>query len=84
LIIFRSKLRQHAGEDLQSKVFLVAKFAGATLKNTDLVVQSFDEAERDFVLGLAVGSDPIPVSLDHVSKVLVGLQAGSVAIIDGG
>jgi hypothetical protein len=74
LVIFRSKLRQHAGQDLQAKVFLVATSVGATLKDTDLIVQSLDEAERDLVLGLTVGSGAIPVSLDHVSKVLVGLQ----------
>ena len=75
MIIFRSNLRQHAGQDLQPKVFLVAQAVGATLDDADLVVQSFDEAERDFVLGLAVGGDAVPVPLDHVGEVLVGLQA---------
>jgi hypothetical protein len=74
LVIFRSKLRQHAGQYLQSKVFFVAKSVGATLKHTDFVVQSFDEAERDFVLGLAVGSDAVLVSLDHVSEIQLGFQ----------
>jgi hypothetical protein len=74
LIIFRSKLRQHAGQDLQSQVLFVTQSVGATLEYTDFVVQSLDEAERDFVLGLAVGSDAIPVSFDHVSELLVGFQ----------
>jgi hypothetical protein len=74
LIIFRSKLRQHARENLQSKVFFVAQSVGAALKHTDFVVQSLDEAERDFVVRFAVGGDAIPVSLDHVSEVLVGFQ----------
>ena len=42
----------------------VAQPVGATFKNADLVVQFFDEAERDLVLGFAVGRDAIPVSLD--------------------
>ena len=75
MIIFRSKLRQHAGQDLQSKVLFVAKSVGATLKHADFIIQTFDEAERDLILRLAVGGDAIPVSLDHVSEVLVGFQA---------
>jgi hypothetical protein len=75
LIIFRSKLREHAGQDLQSKVLFIAQSVGTTLQYADFVVQSLDKAEGDFVLWLAVGSDAIPVSFNHVSEVLVGLQA---------
>ena len=70
-----SERRQHASEDFEPKVFLVAQAVGTTLDDTDLVVQAFDEAERDFVLWLAVGGDAVPVSLDHVGEVLVGFQA---------
>jgi hypothetical protein len=31
-----------------------ARALGATLKHTDFIVQPFDEAERDFVLGFVV------------------------------
>jgi hypothetical protein len=72
LIIFRSKLRQHAGKNLQSKVLFVAQSVGTALKDTDLVVETLDEAERDFVLGSAVGGESIPVTLDHIGEALVG------------
>ena len=42
--------------------------------DADLVVESFDEAERDLVLGLAVGGDPVPMTLDRFGELLVGLQ----------
>src|ERR1019366_1298010 len=66
---------QHAGEDLEAKVFLIAQTVGATLDDADLVVQAFDEAEGDFVLRLAVCGDAVPVSLDHVGEVFVGLES---------
>ena len=71
MIIFRSKLRQHARENLQSKAYFVAKSVGATLKHPDFVVQSFAKSERDFVLGFAVSGDAIRMSLNHGSEVLV-------------
>jgi hypothetical protein len=46
-----------------------------TSENTDLVVETLDEAERDFVLGSAIGGEPIPVTLDHFDEVLVGLES---------
>ena len=57
-----------------SKVLFVAQSVGATLKHTDFIVQSLDEAERDFVLGFAVRSDAVTVSLNDVSEVLIGFQ----------
>ena len=53
--------RQHAGENLEVKIFFVAQAVGASLKNTDFVVEAFDEAKRDFVFRLAVGGDAVPV-----------------------
>ena len=49
---------------LQNKmpeVFLVPQPIGATLHDSYLVVQPLDEAERDLVLGFAVGGDAVPV-----------------------
>ena len=37
--------RQHAGEDLEAQILLVAQAIGAPLEDTDLVVEAFDEAE---------------------------------------
>src|SRR5205085_4420766 len=46
---FQSALQrgQHAGEDFQPQIFLVAQAVGAALDHPDFVVKSFDEAERD-------------------------------------
>ena len=41
MIIFRSKLGQHAGQDLQAKVFFIAQPIGSALDDTDFVVQTF-------------------------------------------
>jgi hypothetical protein len=65
---------QRASEDLELQVFLIAQAVSAPLYHPDLVVEPLDEAERDFVLGLAVRGDPVPMSLDHVSEVLVGFE----------
>ena len=44
------------------------------MDDADLVVESFDEAERDFVLGTTVGGDAVPVALNQFGKLLVGLE----------
>jgi len=49
---FRVIAGQHAGEYLQAEVFLITQAIGARLQYTDLVVETFDEAEGDLVLGL--------------------------------
>src|SRR3972149_4750875 len=69
------ELRQHAGENLQSQVFLVAQSVCSTLDDADLVVDAFDEAERDFVLGFAIGGDTVPMPIDHFGEFLVGFEA---------
>ncbi len=40
----------------------------------DLVVESFDEAERNFVLGSTVGGDAVPVPLNQFGKFLERLE----------
>lgn len=66
--------REHAGEDLEAEVLLVSKAVCSALDDPDLVVESLDEAERDFVLRATVGGDPLPVTVDHSSELLEGLK----------
>ena len=66
---------QHAGQDFQAQVFLVSQSVCTSLDDADLVVQPFNETKRNFVLGFAVGGDPIPMLIDHLSEFLVGFQA---------
>ena len=73
--MFGSKWPEHAGEDLEAEILLVAKTVGSTLDDTDLVVESLDEAERYLVLGAAVCRDAVPVAVDHPGELLVGLEA---------
>ncbi len=54
--------------------FLVAQAIRSSLDDANLVVESFDEAQRDFVLRSAIGGDAIPMTLDHLGKFLVRLQ----------
>ena len=70
----QSDFRQHAGKDFESQVLLVAQSVCASLDDANLVVESLDEAERDFVLGSAIGGDAIPMTLDHFRKLLAGFQ----------
>jgi hypothetical protein len=44
------------------------------LKDANLVVETLDEAEGDFVLGVAVSSNTVPVTVDHRGELLVGLE----------
>src|SRR5882762_10516427 len=69
------ELRQHAGEDLQAQVLLIAQAVGSALKDADLVVEAFDEAECDLVLWFAVGGDASPVTANHRGEFLVRLEA---------
>ena len=65
----------HAGQDLQVEALLVVQTVGSSLDDTDFVVQSLDEAERDFVARIEVGGDAVPVSVDDLGELLVGLEA---------
>ena len=71
----RSERRQHEGEDLEAQVLFVAQAVGATLEHADLVIEPFDESETDLVLRPAVGSDAVPVALDHLGELLVWREA---------
>src|SRR5262249_15185825 len=69
------KRRQHAGEDFEAQVILIAHAIGATLDHPDLVVEPFHEAERDLVLRPAVGGNAVPMPIDHRGELLVRLEA---------
>src|ERR1700689_354716 len=73
--------RQHAAEYFEPEVFLVAQPVSPALNHTDLVVESFDKAQRHFIFRLAVSSDTIPMGVDHLSEVLVRLQALPLKLI---
>ena len=66
---------QHASQYLEPQILLIAQAVRTTLDDADLVVQSLDEAERDLVLGFAVGGDSIPMAINHIGELLVGRQA---------
>lgn len=61
-------------DDFHSQVFLVAKAVRRALDDTDGVVQPLDAAQRDFVLGLAIGDDALPMPLDHTRELLERCQ----------
>jgi hypothetical protein len=69
-----SDLRKHTAEDFESQVFLISQPVGSALEDTDLIVEVLDEAESDFVFRLAVGGEPVPVSIDHLGELLVGFE----------
>jgi hypothetical protein len=54
---------------------LISESVGATLDDADLVVEPLDESERHLVLGLAVSGDTVPVAVDHLGELLVGIEA---------
>ena len=66
------QFRQHAGEDFEPEVFFVAQAIGAPLDHADLVVEPLDEAERDLVLGQAVGGNSVPMTIDHRGELFIG------------
>src|SRR4030042_378535 len=67
-------LRQHASEDFEAEIFFIPQSIGATLNHSDLIVEALDKAQRDLVLGEAVGCDSLPVAVDHLGKLLERLQ----------
>jgi hypothetical protein len=68
-------LRQRAGEDLQAQVLFVAQSVGAPLDDPNFIVQAFDEPEGNFVFRVTISRNPLPIALNHLSKLLVRLQA---------
>src|SRR4026208_1695324 len=67
-----SQLRQHRSEDFESQIFFVPKAIRASLDNANFVVESLNKSQRHFVLRPAVSRNAIPMTLDHLSKLLVG------------
>ena len=67
-------LRKHAGKDLEAQVLLIAQTIGTALKDADFVVETLDEAEGDFVVGTAIRGNAVPVTVDHLGELLVGLE----------
>jgi len=63
--------RPEGCDDLEVQVMVVAIPIGTTLQESDLIVQAFDHAETDLVVGIAVRDDALPVALDHVGKAFV-------------
>lgn len=49
------RVLEYSSEDLQSQVFFVAQPVCLSLDDADLVVEPFDEAERDLVFESAIG-----------------------------
>jgi hypothetical protein len=71
-----SQCWQHAGEDLEAQVFLVAQAVGAPLDNADLVFESSTKPRAILFSGVAVGRDAAPMPLDHSSELrTVGVVA---------
>ena len=56
------------------EIIFVANAIAPPLNDIDLVVQSFDEAERHRVLRPAVGGDAVPMPFDQLGKLLEWLQ----------
>ena len=71
----RLEIRQHARQHLETKIVLISEAIGSALYDTDLVIETFHEAEGYFVLGLAEGGDSVPVVLDHLGELLIRLEA---------
>ncbi len=61
--------------DLHAQVLFIAEAVGFALDDTNGVVQSFRTAERDFVVGLAIRNDAVPVMFDHLRELLEWLEA---------
>ena len=57
---------QHAGENLEAEIFVVAQAVGSALEDADFIVEAFDKAERDLVFRFAIGGDAIPMAIDQV------------------
>ena len=61
--------------DLHAQVLFIAEAVGLALNDADGVVQAFHTAERDFVLGLAVRNDAVPMAFDHGGELLKRLES---------
>jgi hypothetical protein len=72
----KTKVRRHSigSEDFEAKILFIVCSVRASLDDQDLVVESFNEARRDFVLRFAIGGDSVPMTIDHISELLIRLQ----------
>src|SRR5215470_14414551 len=70
-----SEFWQHAGQDLEAKILLVAQAVRASLDDADLVIQPLDESQGHLVFRLAVSSNAVPMIVDHLGKLLIALQS---------
>jgi len=61
-------------DDLHGQVLFVAEAVRLTLDDANGVVQSLDATERDFVFGLTVGNDAVPMTFDHLRELLERLE----------
>ena len=69
-----SEFRQHASQNFQSQILFISQAVCTALDDANFVVQPFHESERDLILWLAIGGDPIPMPINHLSEFLVGLE----------
>src|SRR5882724_8210408 len=56
------------------QILFVPQPIRAPLEDTDFVVEALHKTQRHFVLRVAEGRDPIPMTLDHLRKLLIGLE----------
>lgn len=61
---------EHAGENFQPQVLFLLQSIRPALDDANLVVHTFNETERH----LAERGNPIPMTLNHFRKLLIGLE----------
>ena len=77
---FLSKLRKQVGQHLQFAMLLIVRTGGASPNQMGPVVQASDECEGDVVPRIAIGSDSVPVPIDHRGETLVWLEELSLQL----
>ena len=70
-----SEFEEHAREDFKAQVLFITQTIGPTVEHTDPVVETFHKTQRHFVPRFTVSRDPVPMTVNHAGKFLVGLQA---------
>src|ERR1700739_1951559 len=63
-----SDSRQRASDDLQAQILLITQSIRASLDDSNLIVEALNEAKRHLVFWRAIGSNSIPMTLDHLGK----------------
>ena len=69
------ELGKHTSEDLQPQLLLVPQPVGATLEDSNLIVQPFHEAKGNLVVGVTIRGDAVPMPFHQLSKLFVGFAA---------